>query len=64
MNVQSKLKWKAQTRLEDYVNITDEQEDRDIPAYGSDITSKGENNLRVALQNINGLSNNAERVAI
>jgi hypothetical protein len=64
MNNQSKLKWQAQTRLEDYVKVTEEHEDRDIPAYGSDITSKGENNLRVALQNINGLSNNAERVAI
>ena len=53
----------VQSRLDEFVNDL-RWENEEISPYGSSIGDKNENVLRTALQNIRGISNNIDNIAL
>jgi hypothetical protein len=53
----------VQSRLDEFVNDL-RWENEEIPPYGASMTVKNKNVLRTALQNIRGLSNTTDNVAL
>ena len=53
----------VQSRIDEFVNNA-RWENEEISPYGSSICDKNDNVLRAALQNIRGISNNTDNIAL